>query len=467
MLPLSIRDAGALLRGRAAGAEELARAYLDGIARLQSELNAFITELGGRALRIAAQRDAELRRGRDRGPLHGIPVVVKDIFEISGTVTTAGCAAFASRRTRGTATAVRLLEEAGAVVLGKTNMNELAAGLSGTNLHFGDTRNPWDFRRSPGGSSSGTAAAVAAGLCLGGLGTDTGGSIRVPASWCGIAGMRPTPGLVSLHGVFPRAPSLDTAGPLARNVEDLAYLLDAIAGRDPTDARSAAVRRPRSYAAGLGKGVEGLRFGIVGNFTFRDVEAPIAAAIGVAARTFETLGGEIVELELPALAGDIAYDRLFSDLLLYEFKRVFAARFRKTPSAMAACGPIVQDDLRAAACITREEYQACLARRPQVAARLRRVFKEVDALLMPASPISPPLLAAGAEQFARARQFTIPFSYAGLPSVVVPCGFAPGGLPIGLQIVADRHREAALLRIAAAFEAEAGLRERRPAAFCG
>ncbi len=350
------------------------------------------------------------------------------------------------------------------MVLGKTNMNELAAGLSGTNLRFGDTRNPWDLARSPGGSSSGSAAAIAAGLCLGGLGTDTGGSIRVPASWCGIAGMRPTPGLVSLHGVFPRAPSLDTAGPLARNVEDLACLVDAVAGRDPENARSAAPRR--RYAAVLGKGVKGMRFGIVGNFTFRDVEAPIATAVAAAARRFETLGGEIVELELPALAGDIAFDRLFSNLLLYEFKRVFAARFRQTPSAAAACGPIVQGDLRAAARVTREEYQACLARRPQIAARLRRAFKEVDALLMPASPISPPLLEAGAEQFARARQFTIPFSYAGLPSVVVPCGFAPGGLPIGLQIVADRHREAALLRIAAALEAEAGLRERRPAAFC-
>src|SRR5229473_4535900 len=250
-LPTTIAEAGTRFRSGDLTSLDLTKAYLTGIEKLEPQLNAFIAVLKEEALKTATERDAELRAGRDRGRLHGVPIVVKDLFEMRGTRTTVGSKAFKDRATDRDATVVRKLLDAGVVVLGKTNMNEFAAGVSGTNATFGDTHNPWNLERSPGGSSSGTGAAITAGLCLGGPGTDTGGSIRVPASWLGITGIRPTFGLVSLDGVYPRSRSLDCVGPLARNVHDLALLLDVMAGFDPKDPNSAWAQPRTSYATRL------------------------------------------------------------------------------------------------------------------------------------------------------------------------------------------------------------------------
>ncbi|WP_336492414.1 amidase [Methylobacterium nigriterrae] len=468
VLPVSISEAGEQFRAGTSTSVEITSAYLDGILKLQPQLNAFISVLNDEALRTASERDAELRSGRDRGPLHGIPVVIKDLFEMRGTRTTVGSKAFENRVTEKDATVVARLRDAGAVILGKTNMNELAAGVSGTNTAFGDTHNPWDLERSPGGSSSGTGAAIAAGLCLGGLGTDTGGSIRVPAAWCGITGIRPTFGLVSTYGAFPRSYSLDTVGPLARNVRDLALILDVIAGFDPNDKNSTLLRPHQSYTRGLGEGVKGMRFGLVKDYTFSDVDPDIANAVRGAAETLAGLGANIEEIRIEPLEGQLDYSKLFNEILLYEFNQILGERYRSMPNRTEMFGRIVQDNIDAGSKVSREAYDARIAERPFLTAEVKSAFQRVDALLTPALPSAAPLLKASAQDYSRGRQFTFPFSYTALPSVVVPCAFSPEGLPIGLQFVGDHFQEAQLLRIAAAFEEkEIQLQSRRPKVFLG
>ncbi len=465
-LPQSIADAGRLFREGSLSSEQLTGAYLTCIERFEPKLNAFISLMRDQALEAARERDQELSVGRDRGPLHGIPIVVKDIYEMAGTITTVGSKAFRERRTDQDATTIKQLKDAGVVILGKTNMNEFAAGVSGTNAEFGDIHNPWELEHSPGGSSSGTGAVLAAGACLGGTGTDTGGSIRIPASWCGVTGIRPTFGLVSLSGVFPRSYRLDTAGPLARNVADLAHLLDAMAGFDPSYPHSSLAQPRESYAQQLDRGVSGLTFGVVKNYTFRDIEPAVAAAVHQAVEMFSRLGAHVIEIEVPPLEGQLDYGTLFNNVLLYEFNQILGDQYRGTPNAKDLYGPIVQDNIAVGSRVPREAYEKIVQERPGVIAEVKRAFKRVDAMFTPALPTIAPLLKASAQDYGRGRQFTIPFSYTAVPCLVVPCGFSPEDLPIGLQIVADHFQEGLLLRIGAAFEAATSFHERHPPMFC-
>jgi aspartyl-tRNA(Asn)/glutamyl-tRNA(Gln) amidotransferase subunit A len=450
-LPTTITEAAQQLRSGTISCVALTKAYLERIKQLDPKLNAFITLTDEAALAAAAQLDAELASGHDRGPLHGIPIVHKDIFDTAGVRTTVGSRFFEHRVPSEDATVVQRLRAAGAISLGKTNMNEFAAGVSGTNAFFGDTHNPWDLDRSPGGSSSGTGAAVAAGLCLGGTGTDTGGSIRVPASWCGIVGLRPTYGLVSLAGAFPRAYSLDTAGPLARSVTDVALLLDAMAGYDPRDPNSALAQQRRSYTEQLDRGVAGMRLGIVDNYTFRDIESDIEQAIRSAADKFADLGAEIVNVRIPALSGPLEYSALFN-ILLFEFNQILGDEYRAAADP-TVFGPIVRANLEAGSMIPAEVYEAAKRERPAQIAQVKAVFNDVDALLVPTMPMTAPLLTASSDVYDRGRQFTLPFSFTALPSISVPCGLSTNRLPVGLQIVGNHFEEATILRIAAAFEA--------------
>ncbi|SFN77328.1 aspartyl-tRNA(Asn)/glutamyl-tRNA(Gln) amidotransferase subunit A [Roseovarius lutimaris] len=465
-LPQSVTAAGEAFRSGSLSCRELTQTYLNCIAEFEPKLNAFISILNDEALATAEERDAELAAGQDRGPLHGIPIVVKDLFEVAGTFTTVGSEAFADRMSDSDATIIRKLKDAGCVIIGKTNMNAFAAGVSGTNSTFGDVHNPWDLERSPGGSSSGTGAAIAAGLCLGGPGTDTGGSIRVPASWLGIAGIRPTSGLVSLNGVYPRSHSLDTAGPLARNIRDLAIFLDVMAGFDPNDPNSSLAQPRLSYTKNLDKGVKGLRIGLVENYSLTDIDAPVEESVRAAADTFASLGAEIVNIKVPLLQGQLNYAALFSEILLYEFNQILGDQFRSTPDAERLFGPIVTSNIADGSAVTREQYEARIAERPGVLAEIKEVFESVDAILTPSLPTTAPLLNAAAQDFGRGRQFTIPFSYTGLPSVAVPCGFSPEGMPIGLQLVGDHFQEGLLLQMAAAFEAATDFGMQRPPIFC-
>jgi len=458
-LPATIAEAGRALRAGAYTSEALTRTYIQACVGLQPRLNAFITLTGDLALAQARKLDQELQAGKDRGPLHGIPIVHKDLFDTAGIPTTVGSEFFKSRVPTSDAEVVSRLARAGAVSLGKTNMNEFAAGVSGTNAYFGDAHNPWDLRRSPGGSSSGTGAAIAAGLCLGGTGSDTGGSIRVPASWDGISGIRPTFGRVSLAGVYPRAYSLDCAGPLARSVADLAVLLQAMAGYDPAYSHSVKAE-PEDFSRDLRLGVRGLKIGIIENYTYRDVDPDVAHAVEQAVRTLAGLGAQVVSVRIPLLAGPLEYSSLL-DILLYEFNQILGDEYRAEPDKNLF-GPIVRDNIAKGEKVSREFYRKALRERAQQQAQFRRVFRQVDALITPTMPTVAPVLTASGDTYDRGRQFNLPFSWAGVPSASIPCGFDAHGLPIGMQIVGDLMREALILRIAAAYERATDFHLRHP-----
>lgn len=463
-IPDTITEAGKRLRDGSLTVEQLTRAYYRCISKLNPQLNCFITLTEEQAMKTAVALDAELRAGKARGPLHGIPIVHKDLYDTAGIATTVGSEFFRRRVPIQDATVVRKLAGAGTVMLGKTNMNEFAAGISGTNKFYGDTRNPWALDRSPGGSSSGTGAAIAAGLCMAGIGSDTGGSIRVPASWLNIAGIRPTFGRVSLSGVYPRAYSLDVAGPLARSVRDVAILFNAMAGYDPTYSHSKNVPA-EDFTAGLDKGVKGLRLGVIENYSFREIDPEVEVAVRAAVDKLASLGAEIVPVKIPLFGGPLDYASLFN-MLLYEFNQILGDEFRATANRADVFGPIVQGNIDRGMKITKDEYEKARAERPKHIAEVKQVFQRVDALLTPTMPTTAPLLAGGSKDYDRGRQFTLPFSWTGLPSVAVPCGFSPTGLPVGLQIVGNELQESLLLRIGAAYEDATGFYRRRPPVFC-
>lgn len=463
-IPTTIAEAGRRLRDGSLTVERLTQAYYRCIKQVNPKLNCFITLTEEQAMKAAVVLDAELRAGKDRGPLHGIPIVHKDLYDTAGIATTVGSEFFRRRVPAQDSTVARKLREAGAVMLGKTNMNEFAAGISGTNKFYGDTRNPWALDRSPGGSSSGTGAAIAAGLCMAGTGSDTGGSIRVPASWLNLAGIRPTFGRVSLSGVYPRAYSLDVAGPLARSVRDVAVMLNGMAGHDPSYEYSKNVAA-ENFAADLDKGLKGLRLGIIENYSYRDIDPEVADAVRAATDKLASLGAEIVSVKIPLFGGPLDYASLFN-MLLYEFNQILGNEFRATANRAELFGPIVQANIDRGMKITREEYEKARAERPRQIAEVKQVFQGVDALLTPTMPTTAPLLAGGSKDYDRGRQFTLPFSWTGLPSVAVPCGFSPAGLPIGLQIVGNELQERLLLRIGAAYEDATGFYRRRPPVHC-
>lgn len=463
-LPENITEAGKRLRNGSLTSEKLTKTYLTYIKQSEPQLNAFITLTEELALKTAAERDAELKVGKDRGPLHGIPIVHKDLYDTAGISTTVGSEFFRKRVPAEDATVVRKLKEAGAIMLGKTNMNEFAAGISGTNQFFGDTHNPWDLDRSPGGSSSGTGVTIACGLCLGGTGSDTGGSIRAPASWLGIAGIRSTYGRVSLFGVYPRAYSLDVTGPLAKTIPDVAILLNAMAGYDPKDPYS--INSPQEdFTSGLHKGVRGLRLGIIENYTYREIDPEVGDAVRAAVDKFGSMGAEIKTVKIPLFGGPLEYSSLFN-IILYEFNQVLGDQFRAAPNRKEVFGPIVQANIARGMEITKETYEKAKAERPKQVAEVKEVFKEIDVLLTPTMPTTAPPLAGGSKDYDRGRQFTLPFSWTGLPSVSVPCGFSPSGLPIGLQIVGNELQESLLLRIAAAYEGATQFYKRHPKIYC-
>lgn len=456
-LPATITEAGRLLRNGSLTSEALTKHYLQRIKTLNPQLNAFITITEELALETAAALDAELKSGKDRGLLHGIPIALKDNIDTAGIKTSVGSQLFQNRLPLEDATVVQRLREAGVVLLGKTNMDEFAATISGRNEFYGDTRNVWNLSHSSGGSSSGTATAIAANLCLGGIGTDTGGSIRVPASWSGIVGLRPTHGLVSLAGVYPRAPSFDVAGPLAGCVDDIAILLDAIAGDEPRDRYSVSPPNQASYAENLKKGVSGLRLGLIKNYTFKGVEPEVANAFQAAINTLSKLGAKILTVESPFLSSQFNYST-YSTIALYEFNQVLGKQYR------AACepnifSPAVRSNLEKGMKIPYAAYkkaqrirQSALkssATRSQIV-HIKEIFKQVDALVTPTTPMVAPLLTADEKVYQRSRQFMLPFSFTGVPTISVPCGFSTEGLPIGLQIIGNHFEEALILRIAAA-----------------
>jgi aspartyl-tRNA(Asn)/glutamyl-tRNA(Gln) amidotransferase subunit A len=453
------------LRRREVSPVEITRLYLDRIAALDPTLSAFITVTADQALAEAAAAEREIAAGHYRGPLHGVPVALKDLFYTAGVRTTAGSKILADFVPAEDATVVARLRAAGAISLGKTNLEEFAFGATSINPHYGACRNPWDPTRIAGGSSGGSAAAVAAGLCGAALGTDSGGSIRQPSALCGLVGLKPTYGRVSRHGVVPLSWSQDHVGPMTRTVRDAALVLQVIAGHDPRDAASSPAPVP-DYLADLEAGVRGLRLGLPRDFFFDRVEPEIAAAVRAAAQTLAGLGARVEEIPLPHAHLTYAAG---ATILFAEAAAYHEPWLRARP---AAYGPLVRDRLRVGAALLATDYLKAQRARAALVAETRRLFADVDALLTPTVPVAAPRQDAdrirwpdGTEEDVRGAtlRFTRPFNLLGFPAISVPCGFTADDLPIGLQIVAGPFAERTVLQVARAYEAATAWGARHPA----
>jgi len=456
----SISAAARAIRQKALTCEELVVNCLDRIEALEPTLNAFITITRDEAIATARKRDQELRGGRDRGPLHGIPIVYKDNIKTAAVRTTVGSRFLGDNVPAEDAAIVRRLNDAGSVMLGKSNMSEFASGSSGSNPFYGDVHNPWDLHRSPGGSSSGTGVAVSAGFCLAGIGTDSGGSIRQPASRLNIFGLRPTLGRVDLTGVYPRTRTLGAAGPMTSTAWDAAIVLNALLG---TDAAPANRWDPlgRDVARELELGIRGVRVATIADFSFENVESEVEAALLKAIDCLANLGAQIQVVQVPVLT-QLDYDSLFANVLLYEFNEILGPEYRSAPKRSELFGPAVQRDIERGVNVPRATYERIIRERPDQVDEFKRVFEHVDVLLTPTLPNVPPLQSSGPEVWARGRQFNLPFSFLGVPAISVPCGFAAGSLPLGMQLIANHGQEELLLRVAAAFDSITGLSSRRP-----
>ncbi len=446
---MTMQEAGRLLRAGKCSSLELTQESLVRIRRLNPKLNAFITVTADSALARARSMDRELAEGRDRGPLHGIPVALKDVFATRGVLTTCGSRIFADHVPDYDAAVVERLDQAGAVVAGKTNMHELAYGITSANPHYGAVRNPWDTDRVAGGSSGGSAVAVAAGMVFMAMGSDTGGSIRIPASFCGVAGLKPTYGRVSRYGVLPLDFSLDHIGPVTRSVRDAALALEAVAGHDPRDPASS--RNPVAACVPAGSvGLDGLRVGIE--------QTDSSPVLQRAAETAGKLGMRLVPVTLPGLEEINAVGRL---LLLVEA----AAVLESSMARRADFGGDVLALLDQGRLIPATDYVNAQRLRRVLCEQFAAVWRDVDCLFTSATPMPAPKIGQPAVELngrsvdvrLAATRFTRPFNVLGVPAVSIPWGLSPEGLPLGLQIAGRSFDEAGILAVAAAMEDSAGV----------
>jgi aspartyl-tRNA(Asn)/glutamyl-tRNA(Gln) amidotransferase subunit A len=453
--PATISELAQRLRRKEVSPVEIVRACLDRIEKTNASLNAFITVLADSALDQAKRAEREILCDGWRGPLHGIPVALKDLIDTAGVRTTAGSALYKDRIPHVDAEVVRRLREAGAVIIGKTNLHEFAYGGSSMVSYFGEVSNPWDRERIAGGSSGGSAAAVTAGMACAAIGTDTAGSIREPAALCGCVGLKPTYGRVSSRGVIPLSWSLDHVGPLAATVTDAAIMLQAIAGHDEADITSGDVPAA-DYVSALRDDAKALHVGVPRKYFFGDLDSEVASAMEHALRGIETLVAAVkeIEIEVPTdrtlqAAESYAYhaENLPKNAALYQ-----AETLRRIRSG---------ENISAAECIQkRQELDA--ARR-----KIRAIFSEIDVLVIPTTPMCAPAIAElnAKPETLRPTELlllrnTRPFNVWGLPAISIPCGFTQSGLPIGLQIAGPHWREDLVLRLAYAYEQATAWRKR-------
>lgn len=448
----SIAEVWPRLRRKEISPVEITRACLERIEKLNPALNAFITVLGESATADARSAEAEIANGQWRGPLHGVPVALKDLIDVVGVRTTAASGLYKDRVATEDAEIVRRLREAGAVILGKNNLHEFAYGGSSLVSYFGDMHNPWDVGRITGGSSGGSAAAVVAGMAYAAIGTDTAGSVREPAALCGCVGLKPTYGRVSTRGVIPLSASLDHVGPLAATVEDAAIMLQAIAGYDSADVNSADIP-VADYLGGMRQGVKGLRVGVPREFFFADLEVEVGSAVEHPLRELESLGAEIREVRLTDAGIDVPTDRT---LQLAESYAVHAGTAALSPHLYQAH---TLQRIRAGENISAAEYIRARREMDESRRNIHAVFADVDVLVTPTVSMPAPSiveLKANPDALRPAElkllRNTRPFNVWGLPAISVPCGFTRSGLPIGLQIAGAHWREDLVLRVAWAYE---------------
>ena len=435
------------LRSGELSSVELTEQCLERIERLDAELRVFVTVTADLARERARGADEALARGELLGPLHGLPVALKDNIDTAGIRTTAGAGFLADRVPREDAAVVERLDAAGAVLVGKVQLHELAYGGTTQNPHFGPCRNPWDPERIPGGSSGGSGAAVAAGMCAAALGTDTGGSVRIPAALNGVSGLRPTTGAISNRGLVWLTHSFDTIGPLARTVEDVAALYATLAGYDPEEPTSVPGSQGDPLAE-LETGIEGMRIGLPASFYFDDADEPVVAAVRAAGDALAGLGASVVEVELPGSAEALEAG---TRIIWAEALATHRDRLAAEPESF---GEDVRRRLPSGEGVSGADYANAVQTGREWRRMLDGVFEEVDAILSPVSGAVAPL-AADCETIETTRKLTIRtygWSLAGVPALAVPCGFSPEGMPIGMQLAAPAWREPTLFRIGAAYQ---------------
>lgn len=461
---LPLHAAADLLGSRRLSPVELLDTVLSRTNALEPALNVYITPMFDQARAAAQRAEQEIVDGQYRGPLHGIPIALKDNFWTRGVRTTAGSRLLADFIPDEDAAVVSRLESAGAVITGKCAMHELATGGTTTNLIYGATHNPWDLERIPGGSSGGSAAAVAAGLAYAALGTDTAGSVRQPAAHCGVVGLKPTYGRVSTFGVVPLAWSLDHVGPLARTARDTALVLGAVAGVDVHDPNSAAIEVP-SFESGLDAGLSGVRIGLPRRYFFDQLDPQVERVIE------EALG---VLLDLEAIIQDVEFPSAFMTPTLYPLiarpeGAAYQREFLRDRSDQYG-DPLVRRSSQLGALVLAQDYVQAQRLRMVMSQSLNQLFEDVDLLLTPVTPTpafpigKPPAEVDGRpiEPFELVVGLTAPFDLTGTPAVSVLCGFTPDGLPVGMQIAGPRWDEAGILAAAAAYEAATPWHERHP-----
>jgi aspartyl-tRNA(Asn)/glutamyl-tRNA(Gln) amidotransferase subunit A len=437
----SLTEVSARIRRKRLSPIELTRSCLARIEASNSRLNAFITVTAESALGQARVLEDEVQHGHWRGPLHGVPVALKDLFDTAGVKTTAASAVFKDRVPTKDAEVVRRLKAAGAIILGKLNMDEFAFSFTSETSYFGPVHNPWKLTHTPGGSSGGPAAAVAAGLCNAALGSDTGGSIRQPAAFCGIVGLKPSYGLVSNRGVMPLAWSLDHVGPMTRTVEDAALVLQVIAGCDADDPCSAREETP-DYGRALNSiRVKRLRVGVARPFFYEELHPEIAQATEAALAVLSSLTAGTFDVQLPETADTpvlIAEAYAWHETLLAQHRALYHPRTVYW--------------LEQSARVTMPQYTRARQKMLRLRREAARVFEKVDVVVTPTTPQPPIALQSGREPDLVLLRNAIPFNLLDLPTVSLTCGFTQDGLPIGLQLSGPRLGEARVLALGQAYE---------------
>jgi aspartyl-tRNA(Asn)/glutamyl-tRNA(Gln) amidotransferase subunit A len=453
---LDLSDVSRAVQKKEISPVELTQACLARIEKLNPRLNAFITITGTTALEDARKAEAEIARGEWKGPLHGIPLAVKDLIETAGVKTTAASAVLKDNVPTADAEVIRRLKLAGAILLGKLNLHEFAYGGSGIIGHFGPARNPWNTAHVTGGSSSGSAAAVAACLCYGAIGTDTAGSIRLPAACCGITGLKPTYGLVSARGVIPLSWLLDHVGPMARTAADAALILQAIAAYDPQDIGSQKFP-PVYYPSAIEEKTAALRLGIARDY-WNEVDGEVKSAVDSAVNAIARITAGVQEVELSTDT-----DRTVVRCEAYAYQQKYLPQHEKDYD------PETLRRIRSGADVTTPQYIQAQRELLQQRRQILQMFERVDLVLTPTTPMLAPTFAelqAEADQLRNKEMVmlrnTRPFNVYGLPSISLNCGFSKSGLPIGLQIIGAPSAEGSVLALAHAYQKQTDWHKQRP-----
>ena len=461
----SIHELAPKIRDGSVSPVELTEIALERVAELNDVLNAFIDVWHEESLDVARKAEREIGRGDHRGPLHGIPIGLKDLVDVAGKVTTGGSRVLKNNVASSNATITDRFNDAGAITIGKTHLVEFAFGPTGVNPHMGDVHNPWDLSRITGGSSSGSGAAVSAGIVYGAIGSDTGGSIRMPASLCGIAGLKPTYGRVPRTGVLDLSWSSDHVGPMTRRTADCAYMLNAIAGHDPLDNASARVPVP-DFAADLDKGLDGIRVGVPEHYFFDAdiVDAEVVSSVNAAIELLGRNGAEVVSVPMPWVGDGRAINQA---IVLPEAVAVHEKLLAEHADGYT---PAVRSRIQAGLAIPAIDYIRAQRARQMFAEKMAHATKHVDVIATPSVPPRTPTIAectpgpgeVMAEKGADIPLFTSIADVTGQPSLSVVCGFDSGGMPIGLMITGDAFDETTVLRVGHAYEELAGWHNRRP-----